>query len=95
VPNYTYRGTDTVKNAFGTADHAELERIEAALVKARHAEIDAGFGPAGQFDAEHIKAIHQHLFQDVYEWAGHTDPGDRGYSSPNQKMESVIKLNAY
>jgi cell filamentation protein len=72
VPNYTYRGTDTVKNAFGIADHAELERIEAALVKARHAEIDAGFGPAGQFDAEHIKAIHKHLFQDVYEWAGHT-----------------------
>jgi cell filamentation protein len=72
VPNYTYRGTDTVKNAFGITDYAELEPIEAALVKARHAEIDAGVGPAGQFDAEHIKAIHKHLFQDVYEWAGRT-----------------------
>jgi hypothetical protein len=33
VPNYTYRGTDTVKNAFGITDYAELEPIEAALVK--------------------------------------------------------------
>jgi cell filamentation protein len=72
VPNYTYQGTDTVKNAFGITDYAELERIEAALVKARHAEIDAGAGPVGQFDAAHIKAIHKHLFQDVYEWAGRT-----------------------
>jgi cell filamentation protein len=72
VPNYTYRDTDTVKNVFGITGHAELERIEAALVKARHAEIDAGFGPAGQFDPEHFKAIHKHLFQDVYEWAGRT-----------------------
>jgi cell filamentation protein len=28
--------------------------------------------PAGTFDAAHLKAIHRYLFQDVYEWAGHT-----------------------
>jgi cell filamentation protein len=28
--------------------------------------------PAGTFDAAHLKAIHRDLFQDVYEWAGHT-----------------------
>jgi cell filamentation protein len=38
----------------------------------RRAEIDAGFGPKGEFDAAHLKAIHRHLFQDVYEWAGRT-----------------------
>jgi len=26
----------------------------------------------GNFDAGHLKAIHQHLFQDVFEWAGRT-----------------------
>nr|WP_272874434.1 Fic family protein [Pseudaestuariivita rosea] len=26
--------------------------------------------PGGNFDAGHIKSIHKHLFQDVYEWAG-------------------------
>ena len=46
--------------------------LEAALVAARDYEIASGYGPKGQFDATHLKAIHRHLFQDVYEWAGHT-----------------------
>ncbi|MGA1834202.1 Fic family protein [Rhizobium wenxiniae] len=28
-------------------------------------------GPAQTFDAAHLRGIHRHLFQDVYEWAGH------------------------
>lgn len=28
--------------------------------------------PGGEFDLAHIKAIHRHLFQDVYRWAGET-----------------------
>ncbi len=31
-----------------------------------------GQGPKGQFDPAHLKAIHRHLFQDVYEWGGRT-----------------------
>ncbi|RWO93772.1 MAG: hypothetical protein EOQ98_33995, partial [Mesorhizobium sp.] len=31
-----------------------------------------GHGPTGNFDQTHLKAIHAHIFQDVYEWAGHT-----------------------
>lgn len=72
MSNYTYRGTHTVKNTFGVTDYDELERIEAAIVKARYTEIDAGYGPIGQFDADLIKALHKHLFQDIYEWAGRT-----------------------
>lgn len=26
--------------------------------------------PAGDFDLEHLCAIHRHLFQDIYDWAG-------------------------
>jgi cell filamentation protein len=26
--------------------------------------------PGGQFDLAHLRAIHRHLFQDVYDWAG-------------------------
>ncbi len=26
--------------------------------------------PTGEFDLAHLKAIHRHLFQDVYDWAG-------------------------
>lgn len=28
--------------------------------------------PEGEFDVPHYRAIHTHLFQDVYEWAGET-----------------------
>lgn len=63
---------DVLKNKLGVTTHDELQRLEAALVAARYTEIQAGLGPSGNFDAEHVKAIHHHLFQDVYEWAGHT-----------------------
>ena len=72
MPNYTYPGTDTVKNKLGATTHDELETREAEFVFGRAAEIQLGAGPQGRFDAEHLKAIHRHLFQDVYEWAGHT-----------------------
>ena len=26
--------------------------------------------PTGNFDLKHLKAIHRHLFQDIYDWAG-------------------------
>jgi cell filamentation protein len=76
VANYTYPGTDTIKNRFGATNHDELEGLEGSFVEARATEIALGYGPEGQFDADHLKAIHRHLFQDVYEWAGHTR--DRG-----------------
>jgi cell filamentation protein len=72
VPGYTYPGTDTLKNKLGATTHDELEQREAEYVAARRVEIEAGQGPPLQFDAEHLKAIHRHLFQDVFEWAGHT-----------------------
>jgi cell filamentation protein len=72
MPNYVYPGTDTVKNKLDAKNLDELERLEGPLVRARRILIDSGQGPAGQFDAEHLKAIHRFLFQDVFEWAGHT-----------------------
>jgi cell filamentation protein len=70
--NYLYPGTNTLKNRFGERSLGELLRREASVVAVRRTEIDLGAGPQGQFDADHLKAIHRHLFQDVYEWAGHT-----------------------
>ena len=76
MPNYTYPGIDplhaAVKNKLGIQVHDDFEIVSAPLVAARAAEIAEGQGPAGFFDVEHLKAIHRHLFQDVFEWAGHT-----------------------
>src|SRR5664280_1289053 len=67
-----YPRSDTVKNLFGITNYDDFERIEAAIVTARYAEIIAGHGPQDKFDADHIKALHRHLFQDIYQWAGRT-----------------------
>jgi cell filamentation protein len=70
VPGYTYPSSDTVKNKLGARTLEELERLEGPLVGFRRAEVDAGRGPVGEFDAAHLKALHAFLFQDVFEWAG-------------------------
>lgn len=72
MPGYTLDDGITVKNKLGATNHAELETAEADYVSNRLLEIELGHGPFGRFDAAHLKAIHRHLFQDVYEWAGHT-----------------------
>ena len=72
MPNYTYPGTDTLKNLVGARTHDELERREAAFVVQRMRDILLGHAVQGRFDAAHLRAIHRHLFQDVYEWAGRT-----------------------
>ena len=68
MPNYTYPGTHALKNKLGETSFEKLERREARSTAARQVEIEAGHGPKGHFDAKHLKAIHHHLFQDVYEW---------------------------
>jgi cell filamentation protein len=74
VPGYTTgdRLDGCLKNKLGATSHDQLESFEGRFVAARYLEIAAGHGPKGQFDAAHLKAIHRQLFQDVYEWAGHS-----------------------
>lgn len=60
-PDYT-----VLKNKLGLRDAGELEHFEREFVMQRIAQGT----PSGNFDLAHLKAIHRHLFQDVYEWAG-------------------------
>ncbi len=42
-----------------------------ALFERNYSRVRAERGvPNGDFDADHLKAIHKHLFQDIYDWAG-------------------------
>ena len=74
MPGYTIddQADGVIKNTLGATSHDELDRKEADEVRRRLVEFRLGYGPKGRFDADHLKAIHRHLFQDVYEWAGHT-----------------------
>ncbi len=67
---YVYPGTVYVlKNKPGIVDPVKLERYEAMAFIRRHAELAPDF-PAGRFGYTHLKDIHRHIFQDLYEWAG-------------------------
>ena len=64
--DYCYAGTTVLKNKLDLRDAAELADFEAEVSDAR-ADEEA---PAGDLDFKHFKAVHGHLFQDVYDWAG-------------------------
>lgn len=66
---YTYPGTDVLRNILDIRDPQQLAAFEANATAARLIELDAA-PLVGQFDVAHLKAIHRHIFQDVYPWAG-------------------------
>jgi cell filamentation protein len=63
---YCYPGTTVLINKLGLRDQQSLDEFEAEITRQRSTEEL----PAGNLDAVHYLAIHQHLFQDVYAWAG-------------------------
>jgi len=72
LPGYTLQDGLTLKNKLGATNHQALEAREGDYITRRLLTFGSGQGPKGGFDAAHLKAIHRHLFQDVYEWAGRT-----------------------
>jgi cell filamentation protein len=64
--DYCYPGTTVLKNKLDLQNGDELADFEAEVSDAR-ADEEA---PGGDLDFKHFKAIHHHLFQDVYDWAG-------------------------
>jgi cell filamentation protein, protein adenylyltransferase len=63
---YCYPGTDVLKNRLGLRDGKALAAFEAEITAQRAAEPL----PAGRLSYAQYRAIHKHLFQDVYSWAG-------------------------
>ncbi len=67
VPDpYCYPGTTVLQNFAGIRDQATLDEFEAAMTALRSDEPL----PSGRLGVSQYKAIHHHLFQDVYAWAG-------------------------
>ncbi len=58
-----------LRNKQGITDAAQLQQIEATAVSFRLLELSAHPLP-GRFDLDHLKAIHHHIFHDIYDWAG-------------------------
>lgn len=65
---YKYPNSSVLRNKLNIRDAQTLKQAETDYVQLRMlSDI-----PTGKFDLPHLQAIHKHLFQDVYEWAGET-----------------------
>jgi len=66
---YAYPGSHVLRNIPGIRDETALREFEYEQTKTRIQELRER-PVSGQFDLDHLKSIHRHLFQDVYDWAG-------------------------
>lgn len=63
---YVDPASGVLRNKLGIEDAAALDEFERRIVQQR---VEEG-APEGKFDLAHLRAIHRHLFQDIYDWAG-------------------------
>lgn len=68
---YCYPGTDVLKNKFDIRDKGKLDAVERDLTALRLNELlDNPNVINHSFDLQHLQKLHQHIFQDIYDWAG-------------------------
>ena len=70
---YLVTGTAVLRNRFGFRDAAQLREVEFAATASRLVQAHLAGSPAVRWiDADHIRALHRHVFGDVFGWAGQT-----------------------
>ena len=67
--SYFIPGTNVLKNKLGITNNEELKQAEADITFTKLAELYDN-PIEGNFDSEHLKAIHRYLFKDIYSFAG-------------------------
>ncbi|QWK81275.1 Fic family protein [Ochrobactrum sp. BTU1] len=68
--SFTLADGFTLKNLLGATSFEQLEQAEHPKLAQRLIELYEGIGPQATFDISYLQALHKHLFQDVFEWAG-------------------------
>lgn len=90
---YCYKGTDVLKNKARLRDPDLLRDFELEMTTLRASEPF----PQGRFDPAHYRAVHHHIFQDVYNWAGkyrtvRTSKGGNPFCFPEYIERETAKL---
>ncbi len=67
--SFLYSGTNVLINKPGIKDSQKLEAFEREVSAIRLAELKDN-PIKGNYDLAHMQAIHNQIFQDVYDWAG-------------------------
>ena len=71
VDPYCWPGSTVLRNLLGLKTQVELNEAEYAFTLGRRLELEEHLID-GNYDLEHLCAIHRHLFPDIFEWAGQT-----------------------
>ncbi|MEV6265940.1 Fic family protein [Kribbella sp. NPDC051936] len=74
---------ETLRNKFGELDRDTLKGLEYAAAAERQRQLESGEADIPRtYDGRHVEAIHAHLFQDVYDWAGQRRTVELAKSGP-------------
>ncbi len=84
--DFTIPGTGVLRNKLGITDSAVILKATTDSTVLRLAELHAS-PIRGAFDSAHLQAIHHHLYQDLYDWAGEL----RSIDAPNLPASQVEK----
>lgn len=66
---YCYPGSEVLKNKLNITDKISLFEAEKEITAIRLMSLQKNH-IKGNYDFDHLKAIHKYIFQDIYEWAG-------------------------
>jgi cell filamentation protein len=86
--DFTIHGTGVLRNKLGITDPAALSRAATDSTVLRLAELHAT-PVRGGFDSTHLQAIHYHIYQDLYDWAGELRQIDAGNVPAGQVEKSL------
>lgn len=95
---YSYPGLDVLLNKANIQDDGKLSQFE--FRKSAERALELSESPIkGHYDLDHLKAIHKHLFQDVYEWAGEIRNVDiskgKSHFAPRTHIESYANSSVF
>lgn len=90
---YAYKRSDVLRNRAGLRNADLLEAFELEMTALRAEEPL----PSGRYGPAHYRAVHRHLFQDVYAWAGRyrtvrTAKDGNAFCYPEHIEASMAKL---
>lgn len=90
---YAYAGTTVLRNKLNIRDAGRLQEFEVEMSSQRANEAL----PNGRLSATHYCAVHRHLFQDVYTWAGRyrtvrTAKGGNWFCYPEHIRREMARL---
>ena len=86
--DFTIPGTGVLRNKLGITDSAALLKATTDSTVLRLAELHAS-PIRGGFDSAHLQAIHHHLYQDLFDWAGELRSIDANNVSASQVEKSL------